>query len=242
MAKKEKEEIAVMGGREDATRMEVNSKEGVLEELKQVKRQRYRERLAVSELLGGLDMLSDRVVDLCASQDGMQVVMEATEAEEGGVDNFVASGMSHLHVKSSDSERRVLVNSKDFALSGKGTRSSGGMAVPEVARTITGGSPNSAWTLKAMMGTAAMSGESSKSKTTVHRDGNEKKKGKRGDAPRLKHTPNLMDEKYGVVSMLPYIIGKKKQMKILSKFLSKRILFGSKLKDYSEKVSESFVG
>ena len=49
--------------------------------------------------------------------------------------------------------------------------------------------------------------------------------------------PDLMCERYSGKSILPYMATKKKQMSLLGKFLSKRILFGDALKEYSSRIS-----
>jgi len=58
--------------------------ENLKQQLKQLQRKTYRERLAVNELLSGLNGLGDCVVDLCTTQEGMEVVGGELEKEEGG--------------------------------------------------------------------------------------------------------------------------------------------------------------
>ncbi|GMI25367.1 hypothetical protein TeGR_g5021 [Tetraparma gracilis] len=91
------------------------TKEMVLDELKQVRRQMFRERLAVNELLGGIDKFNDKVGSLCVSRDSAEMVaMEEAgkRRDEIGALLFKTGAVSQILVHGSEVEARSLLNSE----------------------------------------------------------------------------------------------------------------------------------
>ncbi|GMH49933.1 hypothetical protein TL16_g00654 [Triparma laevis f. inornata] len=214
------------GGTEGGKKAGEMGKEELMEEIKKMRRQAYRERLGVSELLKGLDKLSDSVGELCVSGVGANIVADEEEEVDEVARERGGEKARSLLVQTSDSESRKVVNGGVYSLSkraaefggvrGKGGEKGGRGVGPETTeRSGIGGVPRT-------FGSA------------VPAPGGVKRV--KGEAPRLKHTPDLMGETHVGKSMLPYLVTKKKQMTLLSKFLGKRILFGENLKEYSDRV------
>ncbi|GMH87877.1 hypothetical protein TrVE_jg6831 [Triparma verrucosa] len=203
------------------------NKEELMQEIKKMRRQAYRERLGVTELMKGLDTLSDRVGELCVSGVGAGIV--AGEDEEGGVGGEEAEKAPSLLVQTSDSESRVVVNGGMYSLSSKKAAAGGGGGRGgRSGRSRGGGTGLGPETIEEIGGVPRTYGSAIPAPGGVKRV--------KGGAPRLKHTPDLMAESHAGKSILPYLATKRKQMSLLAKFLSKRILFGENLKEYSDRI------
>ena len=207
-----------------------------------LKREQYRERLAVSELLRVIDEFYHGVGELTIDREEGEIldrlIEEQVELEikgggnneaimESRVEEIGAVGRPIAVLLQGEEGRRKIDRGK-FGLS---TRKGSGTP-PGKKREIIQPQPRGS---RNMRPKTAPGGRKNEKLAKLRQ---QKKLYDNKLPPPLKKTPDLMAEELATVSLIPFVLAKKKAIPMLAKFLDRRILLGKNWRDFEGHLSQ----
>jgi len=230
------------------------TRDELLKRMKSLQREKYRERLAVNELLKSVDDFYAGVGSLCIdeSEDELldKLIAEAAIDEVGqfptapqqenteqalmsevnNVERIDIGGLlnnqNHNHKNNNSELGRQILNRKQYQLSRKTgpAKKKREILQPESTPSLR---PQTA---PGVSGKGSIKAQKNSKLVSLLR------RKKQSQPPKTKASPDLCGDEFKDVSILPFLMAKKKSLGVLYKYLDRRLLFGKDFKTFEEKL------